>query len=514
MGREKRSKFANDAKTTADLASSLAQSASQIDVINKFQVSIESFPRLTGETDDALRIQRAINSISTSEFTEAIPTNGTARKVVVPAGRYSIYSTIKIPSYVKFEGAGRHATIFDSFITNGDPLIQVSDITDPLTNRAFYTTLEGFSINGKRNNCQGIKIYRTSRWILRDIIIDRTAGEGLNVYSGFLGEIYSLLTRACGDSTRYSVLLTGTNSSSGGSHAVSFFGGELNGGTGSVNGLFLEYGNSVTLNGTTIEGFTTGIGVTAKNPNSFMINGGYFELNKENIVEIGNTLGSTYTNNIFADLAVGARGHIGITYAQGCTISGNYFQGDATKVKIFDATADTTGKLHMSQVRANYSTIFPITISASILASAKTGGTVIETYNANNQVRVYGDHQFNDIVEVSGDLKPTGGIKNIGGFTRSNIVGNNGSPESVVIADPGSICLNGSDSTDRSTVAYLKANGVNNAVGWLPIQGIQAGTTASRPTVTTVGYCYFDATLSKPIWWSGTFWKDSAGTTV
>lgn len=44
----------------------------------------------------------------------------------------------------------------------------------------------------------------------------------------------------------------------------------------------------------------------------------------------------------------------------------------------------------------------------------------------------------------------------------------------------------------------------------------QAGNTASRPTMSATDYGaqYFDLTLNKPIWWSGTVWKDAAGTTV
>ncbi len=42
------------------------------------------------------------------------------------------------------------------------------------------------------------------------------------------------------------------------------------------------------------------------------------------------------------------------------------------------------------------------------------------------------------------------------------------------------------------------------------------GTTANRPTVGLTPYFtqYLDTTLGKPIWWNGTVWKDSAGTTV
>jgi len=41
-----------------------------------------------------------------------------------------------------------------------------------------------------------------------------------------------------------------------------------------------------------------------------------------------------------------------------------------------------------------------------------------------------------------------------------------------------------------------------------------SGTTALRPSVSNIGVMYFDTTLVKPIWWSGTNWVDSTGATV
>ena len=40
------------------------------------------------------------------------------------------------------------------------------------------------------------------------------------------------------------------------------------------------------------------------------------------------------------------------------------------------------------------------------------------------------------------------------------------------------------------------------------------GTTTERPTGKTVGYQYFDTTLNKPIWYTGTALVDSTGATV
>lgn len=35
-----------------------------------------------------------------------------------------------------------------------------------------------------------------------------------------------------------------------------------------------------------------------------------------------------------------------------------------------------------------------------------------------------------------------------------------------------------------------------------------------RPTVSQVGYTYFDTTSNKPIWWWNAGWIDATGTTV
>lgn len=37
------------------------------------------------------------------------------------------------------------------------------------------------------------------------------------------------------------------------------------------------------------------------------------------------------------------------------------------------------------------------------------------------------------------------------------------------------------------------------------------GLSAERPTGMKIGYMFYDTTLSKPVWWNGTNWKDAAG---
>lgn len=42
----------------------------------------------------------------------------------------------------------------------------------------------------------------------------------------------------------------------------------------------------------------------------------------------------------------------------------------------------------------------------------------------------------------------------------------------------------------------------------------QNGTTTNRPTSSIIGLQFYDTTLQKPVYWSGTTWKDSQGSIV
>lgn len=55
------------------------------------------------------------------------------------------------------------------------------------------------------------------------------------------------------------------------------------------------------------------------------------------------------------------------------------------------------------------------------------------------------------------------------------------------------------------------ADYVYNGSAWAFVRG--AGTTANRPAGTKLtGAVYFDTTLGKPVWWSGSGWVDATGT--
>lgn len=70
-----------------------------------------------------------------------------------------------------------------------------------------------------------------------------------------------------------------------------------------------------------------------------------------------------------------------------------------------------------------------------------------------------------------------------------------------------------SDSTKVGSILTTDLNGYQ-----APVAIARSGNTAARPTSPTFGlysgFTYFDTTLTKPIWWTGSAWIDATGASV
>ena len=53
-----------------------------------------------------------------------------------------------------------------------------------------------------------------------------------------------------------------------------------------------------------------------------------------------------------------------------------------------------------------------------------------------------------------------------------------------------------------------------STTGGVPTVMLMSGVSGDRPTNVMVGQPYFDTTLGYPVWWDGTNWVDSSGTSV
>jgi parallel beta-helix repeat protein len=111
MGREKRSKFANDAKSTADLASSLAQKVKKGElVIDVKDYGAKGDWNGTSGTDDTLAVNSALNYIVAN-----FP-NGAS--LLFPRGKYKISGWVNLPN-VNIEIKGDNAEIYTSIAESG-----------------------------------------------------------------------------------------------------------------------------------------------------------------------------------------------------------------------------------------------------------------------------------------------------------------------------------------------------------------------------------------------------------
>lgn len=427
----------------------------------------------TGVENSTAAFIAAVNAIKSAEYTEDVPTARVTRQLYIPGGIYKITAKISVPSYIHIKGDGRHITFLDSYITNGDPVLE---IVEPAGNLQFYNTIEGFTISGRAQNCQGIKMTECARWIIRDVLINLTNYEGLYLYQSYLGDISGLFLRGCGDDTHDSMVLDGPDAPNG-CHAITVMGGEMAGGH--RNGVYLKYGASVSFFGTTIEGFTGGAGIVNNGGYSLTVHGCYFELNLEDIVETGNTFSSNYTGNYFAVLTSGGRGHLGLYDAQGVKIEGNYFETGAS-VKVFDSTVSgTDGTMTSGSIKNNLSQTYPVAISASLLGRT-VNGNIIETFDGGFFNLSYGQQYFKSNMKfaelvtfekavtfgvaltLAQGFEPQGGIQNISN-TGLSFTSSFATPEGAITAAPGSLHTNGDGGH-----LYMKKTGAGNT-GWVEI---------------------------------------------
>lgn len=82
-------------------------------------------------------------------------------------------------------------------------------------------------------------------------------------------------------------------------------------------------------------------------------------------------------------------------------------------------------------------------------------------------------------------------------------------PNSNLTAQVGSLVLRQTGGVGQT--AWVKELGSGTNTQWLPVKLQRYGNTASRPAslgTTDAGFDYFDTTINRPIWWSGSTWSD------
>lgn len=139
-------------------------------------------------------------------------------------------------------------------------------------------------------------------------------------------------------------------------------------------------------------------------------------------------------------------------------------------------------------------------------------GDKVATKVANNAIIAAGS--TNPILNISPNYSSF--ITELSGLLTSDITYGRYGLTSVKKFAGSEVTPNGSRTASEGS-EFIKVNGVFDTIfwrkfsgsgntGWLPVQGVHSGTTASRPTVITIGYAYFDTTIGQQVIWNGTSW--------
>lgn len=103
----------------------------------------------------------------------------------------------------------------------------------------------------------------------------------------------------------------------------------------------------------------------------------------------------------------------------------------------------------------------------------------------------------------------------VGGLQVRATVGQEGTTGLLLNNNNGNVRSLMVDSNNRIRMMEANETNINNGQILLPVMG---NISSYRPSLTNTtrdrGFMYFDTTLNKPIWWNGTKWVDSNGTSV
>ena len=209
---------------------------------------------------------------------------------------------------------------------------------------------------------------------------------------------------------------------------------------------------------------------------------------KRNAINIKNrtdTSSASSTSNPDSVFQVGYQGHLAI----GCSVYDETGASGVGTVKLKDSSPSI--RFYDTNYPNNICMIREQNNQFQFLAN----GTLCSQYNSNHY------HEYKKPLKID-DLDTTGGGLILGSTFAS------GSDYHVFVDSNGILRINrtATDTAQTTEAGYS-------------IQVNKSGASTNRPTGLTndwqsIGTMFFDTTLNKPIWWNGTGWVDSTGTSV
>lgn len=206
--------------------------------------------------------------------------------IIIPAGEYNV-GEIELRSYVTIKGAGRGSTVLKGATFKADKQFNITIEDLSIVGYVGATKESKYDLETK-NHFSAFKLTDCARLIFKNVSI-KNYDVAIDNFNTYLVDLYSCFISYC----HVCYMNNGKGNGYGG-HSVRWYGGEMNN---SVYGFVQKNGNSVLINGATIEGCRYGIDFIY--PSSFSVNACYFEGNNYDIY--GSIVHVNIENNLFSE---------------------------------------------------------------------------------------------------------------------------------------------------------------------------------------------------------------------
>jgi hypothetical protein len=531
--------------------------------VDKNNINVKQFGAKTDGTDSTSYFQAAINFAETNGFV-----------VKVPAGSYTINTTITLKQGVSLIGertnpynaaANYPSKIIHAPASSG---VNMIELVAPATNTTYVScgAIENLYLVASENGNTNYGIY------LRNPVGARF--DNIGASNPFVGGFLAIKGNLNGVFSNFRV----SNAAVGGTRSLAavvmlswdghvysttarfknfYVSGSLTAGAGGLTSAFIALpaaGNSIKLEEWTVESIT-GVTFDIQKGNEVQIVAPYCEnLPNANVdtpvIQVGVTGAASAPNNAYdtiTSLTVDGQGSTVMQYSQGAATNTVFINADVAQYIIvkdlqlarcvkFIAGTNSTQRLKISNIQAVNVTTFQTGMTPYKIE--EEGGCFFNTYVANS---------INYEVDATKNTMPKSLLKN-GGLFVSSDVGTEGALSWLDRADGefnytaiksvaspsngawkiGDVVVNSAPAIGKAMGWAATAKAAGGAANWI-IRGqfgIASGTTANRPTMSTMGVVandrwagtqYLDTTLAangKLITWNGSAWVDTTGAIV
>lgn len=482
-------------------------------------------------------IDFAINGNIVSNPWDIAQVKGHSLKVILPAGSYIINKSIYLTNYSHIEGEDRGVTkIVNALLDEGEAIFYCGtyDSQSNIKTSINNASIRNLSINGQDKNCIGI--FSTAHYTYFENLFIQSCG----LHGIYCWEMWSSYIHRCHfiynsiNESGCTIYMDG-HSMGLGANAVNITDCEFLGydskftdGTGETNlkcqCFYINNGFGAKITNCSFQQFKTLFEVTPS-AQSVTVENCYFEDNY--YIFIGALYGVNILNNFFTAPLL-SNAIISADVIRGCNIMNNLIGHYSVKIAKPYTENSESYLYYNNRIAGNFCSGHDANVDETILAKFDSKQNYLLTSEGN----AYGSAKGTEDKYI----RESSIFQTLGSFLKSIIW--NGYAVMTVY------CNKNNGVTDAPTEGWLdvtafristsgalvicKSRGVTHSevwIGkyeegvissWVALNTSPKGNSTLRPVLNSekASYQYFDTTLNKPIWWTGTKWVDATGAEV